>query len=98
MQMISTGAALGVDIEGIDLARNLDTETINAIKAAWTKHLVLRFRGQNLRDEDLLRISRHFGPLDEAPINPHGTLGCRKTPKSTSSPIFWTTKAFASSG
>ena len=43
--MIFTGAALGVDIEGIDLARNLDTETINAIKAAWTKHLVLRFRG-----------------------------------------------------
>ena len=34
MQMISTGAALGVDIEGIDLAGILDTETINAIKAA----------------------------------------------------------------
>ena len=45
MQMISTGAALGVNIEGIDLACNLDTKTINAIKAAWTKHLVLRFRG-----------------------------------------------------
>ena len=54
MEMISTGAALGVDIEGIDLAGNLDTETINSIKAAWAKHLVLRFRGQNLRDEDLL--------------------------------------------
>jgi len=54
MEMISTGAALGVDIEGIDFAGNLDTETINAIKAAWAKHLVLRFRGQNLRDEDLL--------------------------------------------
>ncbi len=32
--MISTGAVLGVDIEGIDLAGILDTETINAIKAA----------------------------------------------------------------
>ena len=29
MQMISTGAALGVNIEGIDLARILDIETIN---------------------------------------------------------------------
>jgi len=54
MQMISTGAALGVDIEGIDLAGKFDTETMNAIKTAWAKHLVLRFRGQNLRDEDLL--------------------------------------------
>ena len=62
--MISTGAVLGVDIEGIDLAGILDTETINAIKAAWAKHLVLRFCGQNLRDEDLLRFSRYFGPLD----------------------------------
>ena len=98
MQMISTGAALGVDIEGIDLAGKFDTETINAIKTAWAKHLVLRFRGQNLRDEDLLWFSRYFGLWTRRRSIPTARLGCRKTQKSTSSPIFWTTMAFASAG
>ncbi len=79
--MISTGAVLGVGIEGIDLAGILDTETINAINAAWAKHLVLRFCGQNLRDEDLLRFSRYFGPLDQAPVNSYGTTWAPENPE-----------------
>jgi alpha-ketoglutarate-dependent taurine dioxygenase len=31
----STGAALGADVEGIDLARELTPETLDAIKQAW---------------------------------------------------------------
>src|ERR1700676_5327051 len=64
----STGAALGADIDGIDLAGALAPEAIAAVKAAWAQHLVLRFRGQRLADEDLLRFSRQFGDLDWAPI------------------------------
>ena len=64
----STGAALGADIEGIDLAGALIPEAIAAVKAAWAQHLVLRFRGQHLGDDDLLRFSRQFGELDWAPI------------------------------
>jgi taurine dioxygenase len=63
-----TGAALAADIDGIDLAGALGPETVAAIKAAWGEHLVLRFRGQRLGDEDLLRFSRQFGELDWAPI------------------------------
>ena len=63
-----TGAALGADIEGIDLAGALGPEAVDAIKRAWGEHLVLRFRGQRLGDEDLLRFSRQFGELDWAPI------------------------------
>ena len=63
-----TGAALAADIEGIDLAGALTPEAVAAIKAAWADHLVLRFRGQRLSDEDLLRFSRHLGELDWAPI------------------------------
>ena len=44
----STGAALGADIEGIDLAGAPAPEAIAAVKAAWAEHLVLRFRGQRL--------------------------------------------------
>jgi taurine dioxygenase len=63
-----TGAALGADIAGIDLAGALGPETLAAIKEAWAGNLVLRFRGQRLSDDDLLRFSRHLGELDWAPI------------------------------
>jgi alpha-ketoglutarate-dependent taurine dioxygenase len=63
-----TGAALGADIEGADLASELAPETMAAIDRAWADHLVLRFRGQQLSDDDLMRFSRRFGELDWAPI------------------------------
>jgi alpha-ketoglutarate-dependent taurine dioxygenase len=63
-----TGAALGADIEGVDLAGPLSPEMVAAIKEAWGEHLVLRFRRQHLSDDDLMRFSRHFGELDWAPI------------------------------
>jgi taurine dioxygenase len=64
----ATGAALAADIEGVDLAGPIAPETVAAVKAAWGDHLVLRFRGQRLSDDDLLRFSRQFGELDWAPI------------------------------
>jgi taurine dioxygenase len=63
-----TGAALGADIEGVDLAGALRPETVAAIKDAWGEHLVLRFRDQRLSDDDLMRFSRLFGELDWAPV------------------------------
>jgi taurine dioxygenase len=63
-----TGAALAADIEGVDLAGPLAPETLAALKQAWADHLVLRFRGQNLSDDDLMRFSRQFGELDWAPV------------------------------
>src|SRR5205807_6442445 len=63
-----TGAALGADIGGIDLAGAVMPEIVSAIKQAWGEHLVLRFRGQALSDDDLMRFSRQFGELDWAPI------------------------------
>src|SRR5260370_29533335 len=63
-----TGAALGADIEGVDLAQPLSAEIVGAIKLAWSDHLVLRLRGQRLDDEQLMRFSAHFGELDWAPI------------------------------
>ena len=63
-----TGAALGADIEGVDLAGALSPGTMAAIEAAWGDHLVLRFRGQSLSDDDLLRFSSQLGELDWAPV------------------------------
>ena len=63
-----TGAALAADIEGVNLAGALSPETVQGIKQAWGDHLVLRFRGQSLSDDDLMRFSRQLGELDWAPI------------------------------
>src|SRR5262245_3669418 len=63
-----TGAALGADIEGVDLSTEPSAETVDAIKQAWGDHLVLRFRGQRLDDDQLMRFSAQFGQLDLAPV------------------------------
>ncbi len=63
-----TGAALAADVEGVNLGGALSPETMAAIKTAWGDNLVLRFRGQNLSDDDLMRFSRQIGELDWAPV------------------------------
>jgi alpha-ketoglutarate-dependent taurine dioxygenase len=63
-----SGAALGAAIEGVDLAQPLSAEIVGAIKQAWSDHLVLRFRGQRLDDEQLMQFSAYFGELDWAPV------------------------------
>jgi taurine dioxygenase len=68
MKVGPTGAALGADIEGVDLAQPLPPATVAEIKEAWANHLVLRFRGQKLDDDQLLRFSALFGELDFAPV------------------------------
>ena len=70
LEIIPTGAALGADIGGIDLAGEIDSVVFQDIYKAWNDHLVLRFRGQRLNDDALVAFSRRFGDLDKAPT-PH---------------------------
>ena len=51
---------------------NLDDQGFNLIHGAWLDHLALRFRGQRLSIEDLIRFSRRFGELDWAPVQETG--------------------------
>lgn len=61
-------AALGAEVRGIDLNQPLSDELVEAVRAAWAEHLVLRFRGQhNLTLEGQIAFSRHFGRLDSRP-------------------------------
>ena len=77
LRVVPTGAALGADVEGIDLSRPLEAPTFAAISQAWAEHLVLRFRRQRLGDADLVRFSGRFGELDHCPPRPdqRGELG-----------------------
>lgn len=72
MKVVPSGAALGAEVQGVDLAASLDSATVEEIKAAWDRHLVLVFRGQQMSDPDLLAFSRNFGELDPPGPNPYG--------------------------
>ena len=48
---------------GVDLTKPLSEETVEAIKDAWGKHLVLVFRGQKVSQDDQLRFASYFGDL-----------------------------------
>lgn len=57
--------ACGCEIEGVDLSQDQPEAVIDAIKAAWRKHLVIVIRGQNITQEQQLRFGARFGQLGE---------------------------------
>ncbi|HTW82823.1 MAG TPA: TauD/TfdA family dioxygenase [Candidatus Sulfotelmatobacter sp.] len=62
-----TGAALGAQVRGVDLAR-LDDASFAVIHDAWLRHQVLLVRDQHLSDAEFAAFSRRLGSLDEAPV------------------------------
>ena len=57
-------APLGAEIRCGDLRRVNDAQFAQ-IRKAWLDHLVLVFRGQDLTDDDLLKLGARFGTLDD---------------------------------
>lgn len=55
---------LGARVEGVDLARPVDEATFRAIDDAFQAHSVLIFHDQRLTDEQQMRFSERFGPLE----------------------------------
>jgi taurine dioxygenase len=63
IEVIKTGAALGAEIRGVDLTRELDDATFAAVRNAFYENEVVFFRGRRLSDEDHIRFSARFGEL-----------------------------------
>jgi alpha-ketoglutarate-dependent 2,4-dichlorophenoxyacetate dioxygenase len=55
---------LGARVEGVDLGRPVDDATFRKIFDAFQAHSVLVFHGQRLTDEEQMRFSERFGPLE----------------------------------
>ncbi len=62
------GENLGADIAGVDLSRPIGKNTWQELHGAWLDRVVLRFRDQNLDDDQLKAFSIHFGELEYAPM------------------------------
>src|SRR6266705_2678136 len=71
IDVISTGAALGAEVRGVDL-KNIDASQFMGLERAWHDHQVILVRGQTLGDHDLIAFSRRFGDLDWAPVQETG--------------------------
>ncbi|GGF05628.1 TauD/TfdA family dioxygenase [Aliidongia dinghuensis] len=71
IEIVPTGAALGAEIRGVDLA-SIDDAEFQAVHQVWLDYSVLLFRDQALEDEDLIHFSRRFGTLDFAPVQETG--------------------------
>jgi taurine dioxygenase len=63
---VSTGAALGAEIQGVNFALPVPDDVKEALRCAWADHLVLLFRDQTIDDEQLIAASSIFGPPHEA--------------------------------
>jgi taurine dioxygenase len=53
--------ALGAEIRGVDMRQLRDSATLQAIKDAWTRHLVVVFPDQDITDQQHVAFTRHFG-------------------------------------
>jgi taurine dioxygenase len=58
-----TGAPLGADVEGADLA-TLDDAGFGVIRQGLRDHLVLRVRGEAIEDRSFIELARRFGEIE----------------------------------
>jgi taurine dioxygenase len=63
--------ALGAQISGVDLSRDLTAEQRNVIERALLDHQVLFFRDQPITPQQQARFAAHFGDLHIHPIYPN---------------------------
>lgn len=55
---------IGARVTGVDLAAELDPETVEAINRAWLDNLILVFPEQEISEDDQERFCRYFGELE----------------------------------
>jgi len=64
-EIVPLSRHIGAELRGIDLRTRPDDETVRAIYQAWLDHLVIIFPGQDLSQEDLVRVTSCFGEIGE---------------------------------
>ncbi|MEL7255516.1 MAG: TauD/TfdA family dioxygenase [Pseudomonadota bacterium] len=70
----------GLEIVGFDI-RTAQAAQAREIEALFNQNAALLFRDQKLDPNDLVRFSRHFGDLDEAPVNEDGKTAIDGVPE-----------------
>ena len=61
VEIVPLSPTMGAEIRGVDLARPVEPEVAATLRAAWTDHVLLVFRGQTLGDDALRRSADWLG-------------------------------------
>ena len=61
LEVVPTGAALGTEVRGVDLALPVSDAIAQTLREAWYEHLVLLFRAQAMSDDAIMRTADIFG-------------------------------------
>jgi taurine dioxygenase len=64
VKIIPTGAALGAEIRGVDLAQPVDESTFAAIESAYDEYGVIFFRDQRIAPKQQVAFTRRFGEIE----------------------------------
>src|SRR5579862_3225462 len=64
IEVIPTGAALGAEIRGVDLAQPLGDNLFALIERAYNEHGVIFFRGQRITPPQQVAFTRRFGDIE----------------------------------
>jgi len=67
MQINQLHSRFAAEIIGLDTAAPVTSETVDAFEAAMARYAVCVIRDASLKDEDHIRFSRAFGPLELPP-------------------------------
>jgi alpha-ketoglutarate-dependent taurine dioxygenase len=68
LEVHKIAGALGAEISGVDLAHDLDADTVAAIRQIWLDNLVVFFRNQDLPPARFLAAAKRFGEPIEYPF------------------------------
>jgi taurine dioxygenase len=63
LEIVATGAALGAEVRGLDLAQPMDEATFAAVEHAYDEHGVIFFRDQRITPEQHVGFTRRFGEI-----------------------------------
>jgi taurine dioxygenase len=64
IEIIPTGAALGAEIRGVDLAKPIDDATFAVIERTYNEYGVIFFRGQQITPQQQVAFTRRFGEIE----------------------------------
>jgi taurine dioxygenase len=64
IEIIPTGAALGAEICGVNLAQPLEDASFAAIERAYNDHGVIFFRDQQITPPQQVAFTRRFGEIE----------------------------------
>jgi taurine dioxygenase len=64
IEIIPTGAALGAEIRGVDLAKPIDDAAFAVIERTYNEYGVIFFRGQQITPPQQVAFTRRFGEIE----------------------------------